>query len=122
MSRCVGWSSFGFALPARKPNARLRWTLANVRRSPGFDRTVSGCETFRDANHYNIASRTFSNGRCNLFLGRRVPWSGHHRFGNETGIGADSVFDRFTDFAMVFQIGFGVLATLTDSLALVGEP
>src|SRR4029077_13517843 len=45
-----------------------------------------------------------------------------HRFGNEPGIGANCMLDRLANLAVIFEKGFGVLATLADSLALVGKP
>src|SRR3974390_2614939 len=60
--------------------------------------------------------------RKRLFLCRRIPRSGHHSIGDEAGIGADRVLDRFADLGMVLYIGFCVLPALTDSLAVIGEP
>ena len=38
----------------------------------------------------------------NLFVGRRrIAGSGHHRLGDEAGIGADRVLDRLADLAMI---------------------
>ena len=52
----------------------------------------------------------------------RVSRGGHHCFGDEPSIGANCMLDRLANLAVIFEKGFGVLATLADSLALVGKP
>src|SRR5690242_9841436 len=47
---------------------------------------------------------------------------GHHRIGDEAGIGADRALDRIGDFGIVLEILLGVLAALADALAVIGEP
>src|SRR3546814_10492880 len=59
---------------------------------------------------------------CRLLVQRIRLGAGDHRFGDETGIGADRLLDGVGDFGMVAQIGLGVLAPLADPVAVVGEP
>ena len=57
-----------------------------------------------------------------LLAGGRVAGGGHHRVGDEAGIGADFVLDLVGGFGVFAQVGLGVLTALADPLTLMGEP
>src|SRR5215469_13385609 len=58
-----------------------------------------------------------------LFFGRAAFGTCHqHGVGDQAGVGADRGFDLAGDLGVVLEILLGVLATLADALAIVGEP